>query len=89
MTPKEYAVITAKKIIDNPYSAMELVEEAERVLEKSNISEYSKKQFWIDLHFELKDHLDLYLVAGMESQDSEDLSKIIAQAKAAIAKKAG
>ncbi|EMQ2846612.1 TPA: hypothetical protein ACKREB_001069 [Proteus mirabilis] len=88
MTPKEYAAITAKKIKETPYSSVELIEEAERVLEKSNINEDSKKQFWIELYSELTDLFGIHLSFGMESQGSGELSKIVAMAKAIITKKA-
>lgn len=88
MTPKEYAAITAKKINETPYSSVELIEEAERVLEKSNINEDSKKQFWIELYSELTDLFGIHLSVGIESQGADELSKIVAMAKAIITKKA-
>jgi len=63
--------------------ARAIVEKAQQVIDDSNISIASQKQFWIDLYEELGSDLTY----TCESQDSSALSAIIDAAKAAIAQK--
>lgn len=86
MTPNEYLNKISKEIREclTDKQAIEVVEKAERVLDNSNISESSKKQFWVDLYEELGGESSWVC----ESQDSAALSAIINAAKAIIALKA-
>ncbi|HBC7422426.1 hypothetical protein [Serratia marcescens] len=88
MTLTEYVKKISDKIQQSPYSYNEIISEAERVLDKSNITERGKKQFWIDLYNSLKDFFKLHQSYSFESQGSDELSKAVAMAKSIIAKKA-
>lgn len=83
MITNEYVKKIAEEITtcSSEQEALAIVEKAQRVIDRSNISTSSKKQFWIDLYEELGGDLSWVL----ESQDSSALSAIIDAAKAAIA----
>ena len=85
MTIDEYVKKIAKQIgqSSSKEEALEIIEKAQRVIEKSDISESSKKRFWVDLY----ESMGGDLTATCESQDSAALSAIISAAKAAIAQR--
>ncbi|UAN60155.1 hypothetical protein [Serratia sp. JSRIV004] len=83
MTVTEYAKKIAIKIYNNQDNYKEIIKEAERVLDNSNIKQESKDEFWVILYKELSSKP----VVCMDSQDSGDLNKLLYAAKAAIAAK--
>lgn len=86
MTLYEYLKEVENKIYKagSCQSAIQIVEEAQNVLTKSNISSQSQKQFWIDLYEKLGGDLNV----ALEKQGGDALSNIIAAAKQVIAEKA-
>lgn len=86
MTLYEYLKEVENKIYKagSRQSAIQIVEEAQNVLTKSNISSQSQKQFWIDLYEKLGGDLNV----ALEKQGGDALSNIIAAAKQVIAEKA-
>ncbi|MQB55697.1 hypothetical protein [Rahnella sp. RcJ3] len=84
MTVGEYARKTFEKLSDNPRGYKAIIAEAERVLINSGVNSVSEKQFWIEL-YNLLNSRPHYI---SESQGGDSLSKIIADAKSIIAKKA-
>ncbi|HDG7849620.1 hypothetical protein [Klebsiella pneumoniae] len=84
MTVSEYAKKTLKKLIDNPRGYQAIIAEAERVLRNSGVNSLNEKQFWIELYNLLNSQSHCI----SESQGGDSLSKIIANAKSVIAKKA-
>lgn len=85
MTVDDYVKKISEQIgqSSSEVEAVAIVEKAQRVIDKSDISESSKKRFWVELYDELGG--DLSYVS--ESQDSSALSAIINAAKAAIAQR--
>ncbi|WP_311749143.1 hypothetical protein [Proteus terrae] len=83
MTITEYAKEIADRIYHNEEQYKEIIQEAENVLNNSNIRQESKDEFWIILYNELSKKSE----PMMESQDSHDLNKLLTAAKAAVAAK--
>jgi hypothetical protein len=85
VTVDEYVKKIAEQITQSSSEeeALEVVEKAQRVIEKSDISNSSKKRFWVDLY----ESMGGDLTYTSESQDSAALSAIIDAAKAAIAQR--
>ncbi|MDY4368006.1 hypothetical protein SNR26_08845 [Pectobacterium brasiliense] len=84
MTISEYAEKTFQKLVSNARNYPQTIDEAERVLNNSGINPIDKKQFWIEL-YNLLNSMPRRVVG---SQGGDSLSKIIAEAKGIIAKKA-
>jgi hypothetical protein len=84
MTIDEYRVkiLGLLKACSSEKEARSILNNADKVLDNSDISESSKKKFWINLYENLGDEYAL-----IEKQASSSLSAIIAAAKEVIAKK--
>ncbi|WP_419227628.1 hypothetical protein [Alteromonas sp. OM2203] len=85
MTIDEYRkkILGLLKASSSEQEVRSVLKTADEVLKDSDISESSKKQFWVDLYEDLGG--DDYVL--MEKQASSSLSAIVAAAKEVIAKK--
>ncbi|AUT91690.1 TPA: hypothetical protein ACKRKP_000790 [Proteus mirabilis] len=84
MTITEYAKKIADKLANSPSNYRSILDEAERVINNSHLSDLDIKQFWIELYREYESRPRTIT----EKQGSSELDKIIDAAKAIIAKKA-
>ncbi|MCK4819856.1 hypothetical protein KA005_29090 [bacterium] len=86
MTHNEYRnkVFGQIKTSNTRLEVIDVIENAQKVLDDSNTSESSQKQFWVELYEQLGGD-DFVL---LEKQAGSSLSDIVAAAKSVIAQKA-